>query len=398
VDPVPNTSRIQRISAVTLRVIIKLFLSIMVVSIPFLYVEICHYHEQNLPIDKTPFVYWSGLDPHHEVYVVWETGAPTKSTLKYGTDANNLDLAMLDDAPKTLHRFHLTGLSPDTRYYYQAGAADSLPSGRTQKFKTAPVESKEFNATFISDTQEIVGIGYHNTVASAISRNLDTAFVVNAGDLTQTAESQSLWNLFFRESVYLDHIPFVPCPGNHDAIDSPESKYVKYFGLTANGRDVFYSFDWGNARFIITQIGTRSHVDPANPRNEAHFKWLEETLAASQDKDYRILVCHINRIETMEPLVEKYNVSLLIHGHAHSYSRYMVNKHTYLCLGNGATIQDETIEKDPYVKKKTNGAGFTRLTINPAGINLETFTPAMSTMDQVFLRRDPGTGMLVPDE
>ena len=375
-------------------------MSIMVVSIPLAYIGIGYVYQRSLPNDKTPFVHWSGLDPHTEVYVTWETSEETGSFIAYGANKNDLGLFIENREQVTLHRFLLTGLAPDTRYYYRAGPSSSTPSRELcgiQSFKTAPYVSDEFNVTLISDTQEVLGIGFYNTIGNAIKKNSDTDFVVNAGDLTQIAESQSLWNLYFDESPYLDQIPLVPCPGNHEVIENPDSKYFKYFGATENNRDVYYSFEWGNALFVIAQIGSRGHVDPDDPSNTEHFRWLKETLEAGQDKDYRILIYHINRLEIMAPIVEKYNVSLVIHGHAHQYTRYYFNQHTYVCLGNGATIQDERIEEEPYAQKKTNAAGFTRLTFNPIGIKLETFTPTMDIMDHVFLRREESSGLLIPD-
>ena len=150
--------------------------------------------------------------------------------------------------------------------------------------------------------------------------------------------------------------------------------------------------------FVVAQLGSRGHVDPKEPRNAAPFKWLNETLEKGQNKDYRVLIYHINRMDVMAPLVEKYNVSLAIHGHAHSYTRYSLNQHTYVCLGNGATIQSDTIKAEPSIQRKTNGAAFTKLTFSPKGIRLETFTPTMDVMDTVFLRRKSNNTPLIPEE
>ena len=352
-------------------------------------------------MDKTPFVHWSGLDPHNEVFITWESSDETDSFVRYGIDPENIFTTVLDETPVTLHRLHLTGLLPDTCYYYQAGPSFSVPYDRlskVQSFRTAPHTSEEFRVACVSDTQEIFGVGYYNNVAAAISKNSDAAFVINAGDLVQVAEDQQLWNLFFKESLFMDHIPIVPCPGNHDDIDRSDSKYVKYFGTTENDRDVYYAFDWGSARFIIAQIASISHKDPDSPRNEIPYQWLEETLAESQDRDYRILVYHRDQIDGINALVEKYNVSLVLHGHRHSYTRYMINRHTYVCIGNGATIQESPLRNVAGVQKKTNGAGFTQLTINPSGIRLESFTLTMDKMDDVLLRRNIDTGLLVPEE
>ncbi len=379
----------------------RLILSFLVVSGLLGYMGVCMLSQGMQPMDKDPFVYWSGLDPHTEVYVSWESSVETDSFIRYGTDPEDLRYSLHDETPATLHRFHLTGLTPDTCYYYQAGPSSTVPRdqlSKVQRFKTAPDTPQEFSVACVSDTQQIFGVGYYNRVAAAINENSNAAFVINAGDLSQIADDQQHWNQFFRESVYLDHISLVPCPGNHDDIDSPDSKYIKYFGTTANDRDVFYAFDWGNARFIVAQVANVSHTNADNPRNEIPFQWLEETLAASQDRDYRILIYHRDKFDGMTSLVEKYKVSLVLHGHVHSYTRYMVNGHTYLCIGNGATIQESPIIKLPNVQKKTNGAGFTQLTFNTAGIRLETFTPTMDRMDDVFLRRNVDTGLLIPDD
>jgi hypothetical protein len=190
----------------------------------------------------------------------------------------------------------------------------------------------------------------------------------------------------------------VPTAGNNDDIDGSNTLFPKYFGYTENGRDIFYTFNWSTTQFIICQIGNRGHVDPNNPRNFANYQWINETLANGQDKDYRILIYHINNFGIMAPIVEKYNVSLAIFGHSHQYERSYYRNHTYLCLGNGATIQGTMIEPDPYVQANTNGVGFTQLKIDTDGIRIETYTPTFDLMDSVLLQRLSSTSTnLVPD-
>jgi hypothetical protein len=379
----------------------KLGLSLLVLSPVLGYMAGCLIYESSLSLDKPPFVHWSGLDPHSEVFVTWETTAATGSYIKYGTDPYNLTIDVENSSLSTLHRFHLIGLAPDTRYYYQAGASSSVPAGElhaVRTFKTAPYVPKEFNITLISDMQQLFGMGFYNTIGRAIKNGGDTDFLVGAGDFAEEPDDQGLWNQFFLESPYTDSIPLVPSPGNHDDIDDPGSLYVKYFGVTANERDVFYSFNWSNTQFIVGQIGNRGHADPGDPRNAAHFQWLNQTLERGQGLDYRVLIYHIHRMDIMAPIVEKYNVSIVVSGHAHQYKRTYFGNHTYVCLGNGATIQDTMPGMEPHIQKLANGAGFSRLTINSTGIKLVTFTPTMDVMDLVFLRRaSPTSGILIPD-
>ena len=101
----------------------------------------------------------------------------------------------------------------------------------------------------------------------------------------------------------------------------------------------------------------------------------------------------------MAPIIEKYNVSLALYGHVHQYRRTYYHNHTYICLGNGATIQGTMLEPEPYIQKLGNGAGFTQIFFNSTGIKVVTYTPTMDIMDSVFLRREnPASGLLIPDQ
>lgn len=379
----------------------NLILTLLVLSPIFAYIGIGYLYQATLPMDKTPYVHWCGLDPHSEVYIVWETTDLEGSFIQYGTDPTQLSLQISNSTPVSFHQLRLEGLTPDMRYYYQAGAPENSPSHLSviQSFKTAPFSSSEFNFTITSDMQQLMGIGYYNTLARAIKNHGDTAFFSIAGDLIDTNDNQVNWNQFFHESVFTDQIPLVPAPGNHEGIDDQGSLYLKYFGITANGRDVFYSFNWSNTQFVICQIGSRGHVDPKNPRNIPAYTWLNETLAKGQDKAYRIIIYHINNMEVMAPIIEKYNVSLALFGHVHQYTRRYYLNHTYICLGNGGTIQGTMIEKEPYVQARTNGAGFTQIKVNATGIKIETYTPTYDLMDSVFLQRqEAGNPYLIPDK
>jgi phosphodiesterase/alkaline phosphatase D-like protein len=78
----------------------------------------------------------------------WSTTAPAKMTVRYGTDRTKLtQTAEAQDArdPRN-HHVQLTGLTPNTRYYFQV-LANGEPMGNPGTFSTvdrgdSPVKSK----------------------------------------------------------------------------------------------------------------------------------------------------------------------------------------------------------------------------------------------------------------
>ncbi|MHA1275163.1 MAG: metallophosphoesterase family protein, partial [Promethearchaeota archaeon] len=209
-------------------------------------------------------------------------------------------------------------------------------------FETAPNNTNtEFKFAIYSDSQQFFGIGWHNRICQAIASEKDLRFVAIAGDLCQNWNYKPDWNQFFYEAaIYTKNTPMVPCIGNHDGYypeDDPDNEkhyYIKYFGFPygENNKTLYYSFNWSNTQFIISEISKTGDEDPNNPRNIKHDRWLNKTLAKGQDKAFRILIFHrqvfsaeenndilINRIT---PIVEKYNISLVLYGHHHHYERF----------------------------------------------------------------------------
>ena len=57
------------------------------------------------------------------VVVRWRTAILASSKVYFGRSVKVLDASVQDDALKTEHEIVLTGLSPDTKYYYTVDAA-----------------------------------------------------------------------------------------------------------------------------------------------------------------------------------------------------------------------------------------------------------------------------------
>jgi predicted phosphodiesterase len=380
----------------------KIIFSVLLISPLFLYLSVVSIIQISANPEKAPYVHWGGLDPHSEVYISWETLNEESSHIKYGITMTNLSLFFDNSTVVSIHHSKLTGLIPNTRYYYQVEDNEGNPLWNIHTFKTAPNPGNSFNITMISDTQQLLGIGHYEMVASAISKIIETDFVLDAGDIVQD-NNQKSWDYFFKVSEkYTNKFPLITVPGNHDG-DDIHNLYTTYFTQSnPNGR--YYSFNWSNTQFVMAEIADGGDVPKGIPENDLHYEWLNQTLENGQDKDYRIIVFHRNVFSSIGndegimanliPVIEHYNVSLTIYGHKHAYDRYFYNNYTYLCLGGGSGLQNSYIETQEFSQFHAMGPSISILEFSPSLIRLKTVTPTFDVIEEVeFVQK---AGYLVP--
>jgi predicted phosphodiesterase len=382
----------------------KILLTVLIVSPLFFFILIDDSLQNRSPTEKTPYVHWGGLDPHSEIYISWETEYPAGSYVQYGPDAENIELNFSNITETLIHHVKLPGLVSGTRYYYQIIDTDDRPTSAVQTFKTAPLPGTSFNITLIADTQQAMGIGHYEVVARALGNLQDTDFVINAGDVCQEPDDQKAWDYFFQLSAkYTKKFPLITVPGNHDG-DDVTGLYTDYFTQShPNGR--YYAFNWSNVQFVMAEIAVGEDVPMGVPENDAHYAWINETLEAGMAQDYRVLVLHRPILsstgenedlkQNLIPVIEKYNVSLVVYGHRHVYERFSYHDHTYLCLGGGAGLQNSIMRTSEYSQVQALGPFFTQLEFSPSGIILTTLSTLGDIIDRVEFVKDGGH--LVPN-
>jgi len=382
-------------------------LTFLILSPIFIFLGLMYLYQLTYPDVKDPFVQWSGHDPRTEAIITWETKEKEESTVWYGTNKDNLKWDENDDEDVYIHKIILEGLDPDTKYYYQVNI-DNSEKSEVFSFITAPDDTDtEFDFIAYSDSQ-FFGIGWHNQICDAIARHDDISFVTDVGDLTQDWDEKPDWNQFFKEtSVYMRKYPFVPIMGNHDGYypeDDPDAKlhwYETYFGATNTSCDphtFYYSFNWSNTLFIVAEISKSGDEDISLDRNIRHDIWLNKTLANGQDKTFRVLMFHRQLfsaeddndglIARIVPIVEKYNISLVLYGHHHHYERFLYNDHTYVCLGGGGGQQFGANYFNPGENTEcfAMGPSYTKISVESNKITLTTFSPENDVIDNCILK------------
>lgn len=385
----------------------NLALTILIISPLLVFLGMMAFTQTTYPDEKAPFVQWSGYNPQKEAVVAWETDDKESSTVWYGSEKDDLNLKETDGDRVRIHRVVLTNLDPDTKYYYKVGKDGDDPIYRSsiQSFRTAPnSNSKKFDFLVYSDSQQFYGIGWHKRICDALSEHEDISFVAVAGDLCQNWDYKPDWNQYFEEgSVFLKNTPLVPCMGNHDGYypeDDPKAEkhwYEQYFGATNTSSDphtFYYAFNWSNVQFVVGEIADTGDENPEDPLNQKHDRWLNQTLAKGQDKTFRILMFHrqlfsaeehnSDLIERIVPIVEKYNVSLVLYGHHHHYERFLYNDHTYICLGGGGGQQFGAYYFRPGEHSEcfSVGPSYTKISVDADKMGIKTYSPEGDLIDE----------------
>ena len=223
-------------------------------------------------------------------------------------------------------------LAPATQYFYRVNGAKN--DGR---FLTAPADDSPFTFLLWSDSRT------GTKVAAAIARQMinlapEASFALHAGDFVIDGNREDRWEKEWWVPMrdLLLHCPIYPTMGNHE---EDSAFYYRYFS-SLGGNGVNYSFDWGDAHFVVCKI---------DEGDSEQLAWLEEDLADNRNAGFTV-VCHheppfsstpsdtggIQYLQdSVVPLFEKYGVDLVIGGDIHSYQHHFRNNVHYLTSAGG---------------------------------------------------------------
>jgi calcineurin-like phosphoesterase family protein/purple acid phosphatase-like protein/fibronectin type III domain protein len=298
------------------------------------------------------------LGTHNAMTVRWRTDADTDSQLRFGNTPGVLTGTVTDGALTTEHELRLTGLSPDTKYFYQVGTTTVGLSGNDAAtyFYTNPtpgtVRSYRFWVIGDAGTGNIQQINVRNAFDTFNSSTRIGGWLMlgdNAYENGTAAEYQT--NVYNIYPTIFRNVVLRPALGNHDtaqATNPPASlPYFQMFTLPNNaeaggfpsGTEKYYSFDYGNIHFVELDSMASSRSSTGAMAN-----WLRSDLAQNT-KRWTVAYWHHapysfgthnsdTEIELAEmranlnPILENGGVDLVLSGHSHSYERsYLIDGH-----------------------------------------------------------------------
>jgi 3',5'-cyclic AMP phosphodiesterase CpdA len=285
---------------------------------------------QNHKVIKGPYLSWS-RDPRTTMTVSWETEDKFAGKVVYGLTRDKMGTETKEYSEAAVHQVTLTGLKPDTRYYYQLANSEAVPCS----FRTAPAGVRPFKMAIYGDTRSHPE--KHAGVAAAIN-NYGPELVINTGDLVWDGRLWELWDDFFKAIGPLaDHVPYLSAIGNHERT---ASNYLLFFGFPGN--EQWYSFDYADAHFTV--LNTNEDFGPGSPQ----YLWLQDDLQKSQrSAAWRLVVMHHPAysagrygpnqevIDRLVPLFRKYGVQAVFTGHDHNYQHHRQQGIHYIITGGG---------------------------------------------------------------
>ena len=333
------------------------------------------------------------------IVIKWRTDAPTNSKVQFGTSLSNLDLVASSNGSNTDHTITLTNLAPATTYFYTVGNSTSqltTPSD-SFRFKTNPIPgiAVPTRVWAIGDfgkgnAEQVAVKNSYLTYSDSIPTDVWIWLGDNVyNDGTDEEYQTKLFELNGFSNVF-NWLPFWPSPGNHDYntvweesaffgipysnIDFEDHK-GPYFDMVhvptqaeAGGYpsqyELFYSFDYGDVHFLSLNSEVYDFTQTFSGINQMK-QWIEQDLmqnnktftiayfhqppyskGSHDSDDPQELVMKAMR-ERVVPLLEAYDIDLVICGHSHVFERSkMIHGH----YGNSFSFDPTTMLKD-----STNG-------------------------------------------
>lgn len=350
----------------------------------------CGLHAQS--VTRGPYLQ---LPTHQSIVVMWRTDVNTPGTVWYGTAPDQLDQSVTVAASVRDHTVEIGGLQPYTTYYYAVG------HGSTQL--TAPSVAYRFRTHPLPGTEQPVRVwaigdfGKGNAGQIAVKQS----YLAHPG-----GEDTDVW-IWLGDNVYDDgldgeyqskvfglsgfsdvfhRLPFYPSPGNHDynevwrqstllgipysniPLQNHRGPYFDIVEVPEQGEaggvpsqlEVYYSFDHGNTHFLSLNSEVYDFLNTSNGINQMRA-WIAQDLAqnnkpwviayfhqppyskGSHDSDAAFELVMKAMRERVVPLLEEFDIDLVVCGHSHVYERsHLIHGH----YGNSGSWNPATMLKD----------------------------------------------------
>ncbi|MBE0678353.1 MAG: metallophosphoesterase family protein [Bacteroidales bacterium] len=296
-------------------------------------------------------------DPSTTMAVTWRTDttvsaseaqiSPDYPTIFISDSSSTVKGSFIDvNGDGVIGRYHsvnFTGLVPGTAYAYRVGSGNH--KSEWIRFKTAAAEPLPFSFIYLGDSQVYDDYLFARLIRQVYRAEPNSSFVLYGGDLVDGGVGVTLqdeeWGEWYKASSFIHReIPVVPTAGNHEYVVQGNRELRQLnrywrpgFALPENGpeglEETVYYMDYQGVRFISLNSYVLSGSDESA---KIQADWLEKVLENNPNK-WTVLFMHYpfystsktrdnkREREYFKPIVDKYNVDLVLSGHDHTYAR-----------------------------------------------------------------------------
>ena len=294
----------------------------------------------------------------NSVVIGWNNATAGVGTVKWGTSVNALNNTVSEQTSNNIHGITISGLQPNTKYYYQA-TCGSFQSSVEYFYTAKPDSVRQMDFVVYGDC------GFNNSQQDQISALMATQtqdFGLVVGDVDQISGNNYDVNYFPHYKNMTKHTCHFTAIGNHDILTN-NTNYTDAFILPHNNpanTELYYSFTWGNAKFIALD----GNIDYT--AGSAQYTWLQNELKCN-DREWVFVFFHqppwsnawdasyyipltpfflyqgnTDMRTSIVPLFEQYHVDFVLNGHTHDYQRGALNGVNYFIAGGGGTSTPDT--------------------------------------------------------
>ena len=329
------------------------------------------------------------------IVIKWRTSANTNSKVRFGTDSLNLSQTLTLSNSTKEHTVKLSNLSPSTTYYYSVGnnaTSFTSPSARF-RFKTNPIPGSEVPTRVWA----IGDFGKGNAEQVAVknsymqyddSSNTDVWIWLGDNVYNDGTDQEYQTKLFELNgfSDVFNWLPFWPSPGNHDyntvweesaflgipysniPLEDHQGPYYDLVHVPTEAEaggfpsdlELFYSFDYGDVHFLSLNSEVFDFAQTSQGIDRMK-QWIEQDLQqntrtftiayfhqppyskGSHDSDDAFELVMKAMRERVIPLLESYDIDLVVCGHSHVFERSKLIHGHY---GNSFSFDPSTMLKD----------------------------------------------------
>ncbi len=284
-------------------------------------------------------------DPATTQCVTWRTDATVKKavaqiaesedgpafpkkaqTLDAATEALESDLSLAH-----YHSARFSELKPDTLYAYRVG--DGFNWSEWNQFRTASDKAAPLTFLYVGDAQNDIYSLWSRLIRSGYSNAPKASFIIHAGDLVNRSLRDAEWGEWHQAAGWINRsLVSFPSPGNHEYNSEDGGRALTrhwrpQFTLPENGvKGLEESCYWVDVQ------GVRVVSLNSNERLEEQAEWLDQLLGDNPQR-WTVIAFHHPVFsaarsrdnkklrETLQPVLDKHAVDLVLTGHDHTYAR-----------------------------------------------------------------------------